>query len=51
MKENYSDYKNGLKTLGIETLFERRVKLCLKFAKKCLKIENFRKLFPLTFNV
>ena len=47
MKDNYSDYKNGLKTLGIETLFERREKLCLKFAKKCLKIENFRKLFPL----
>ena len=28
------------------TLAERRAKLCLKFAKKSLKIENFRHLFP-----
>ena len=33
--------------LDVETLFERREKLSLKFAKKCLKNENFKKLFPL----
>ena len=35
-----------MKLLDMESLKERRSKLCLKFAKKCLKIENFKKLFP-----
>ena len=30
----------------MESLYERRSNLCLKFAKKCLRIENFKKLFP-----
>ena len=47
LKEGYTDYKSGLKTLNIESLYDRREKLCLRFAKKCLKIENFKKLFPL----
>ena len=47
LKDEYRDYKNALKVLAVESLFERREKLCLKFAKKCLKNENFRKLFPL----
>ena len=47
LKEEYRDYKNALKVLAVESLFERREKLCLKIAKKCLKNENFRKLFPL----
>ena len=46
MKDNYSDYKNGLKTLGIETLFERREKLCLKFPKKMFKDRKFQKIVP-----
>ena len=41
MKENHSDNKNGLKTLGIETLFERREKLCLKFPKKMFRDRKF----------
>ena len=45
-KENYIDYKTALKTLNIETLYDRRKKLCLKFARKCLKNENLKKLFP-----
>ena len=36
-----------MKLLAVESLFKRREKLCLKFAKKCLKNENFKKLFPL----
>ena len=47
LKDEYRDYKNALKVLAVESLFERREKLCLKFAKKCIKNENFRKLFPL----
>ena len=46
MKENYRDYKTALKTLNIESLYDRREKLCLKFARKCLKDDNFKKLFP-----
>ena len=47
MKDNYKDYHSALKTLNLETLVDRRKKLCIKFAKKCLKIENMKKLFPL----
>ena len=47
LKEAYTNYKSGLKTLNIESFYNSREKLCLRFAKKCLKIENFKKLFPL----
>ena len=30
----YVNYENALKVVGLETLEERRQKLCLKFAKK-----------------
>ena len=32
--EKYIDYRNALKKLDIESLYERREALCLKFAKK-----------------
>ena len=47
LKDEYKDYKSALKFLAVDSLFERREKLSLKFAKKCLKNENFKKLFPL----
>ena len=47
MKDDYKDYHSALKFLNLETLSDRRNKLCIKFAKKCLKIENMKKLFPL----
>ena len=34
-------------TLKIKSLKDRREELCLKFAKSCLKIEKFKKFFPL----
>ena len=46
MKNNYKGYKNGLKTLRIQTLEKRREMLCLKFAKNCLKDEKLKKFFP-----
>ena len=49
-KEKYIDYKNALKIANIESLHERREMLCLRFAKKCLKMENFKKLFPVRNN-
>ena len=33
--------------LGILRLSERREVICLKFAKNCLRLENFKKLFPM----
>ena len=47
LRDAYCDYRSALKMLDAETLFERREKLSLKFAKKCLKNENFKKPFPL----
>ena len=35
------------KLTGLETLAARRTKLCLNFAKKCLKSEKTAKMFPL----
>ena len=46
LKEKYENYESALKLLNLDTLFKRREKLCLRFAKKCLKIENLKKLFP-----
>ena len=37
MGQTYTGYENGLKALNIETLDKRRDRLCLRFAKKCLK--------------
>ena len=45
--KNYESYSNTLSELGMERLSERRKLLCLKFAKKSLKVENFGHLFPL----
>ena len=44
---NYTTYKKGLKILNIQSLDERREALCLSFAKKCLKNEKVKNMFPL----
>ena len=46
----YDSYSLTLKSLNIETLFERREKLCLRFAKKSLNVDNFKHLFPVYKN-
>ena len=43
----YESYSETLKELGIMRLSKRREVICLKFAKSCLKLENFKKLFPM----
>ena len=45
--KNYESYSDTLSELGMKSLAVRRNILCLKFAKKSLKIENFGHLFPL----
>ena len=46
--KKYESYSETLKELGMVTLSERRESLCLKFAKKSLKVDNFGHLFPLS---
>ena len=40
LKENYQSYENACSVFAIETLEERRTRLCLKFATKNLISEN-----------
>ena len=47
LKDDYEYYENALRLTGLETLAARRAKLCLNFAKKCLKSEKTAKMFPL----
>ena len=44
---DYLNYEKALKLTKLESLDERRGFISLKFAKNCLKNENFSKLFPL----
>ena len=47
LKDKYIDYKSALQQLNIESLFDRRESLCLKFARKGLKLDQFKKMFPI----
>ena len=47
LQQNYIDYKQALKVLNLETLFDRREKLSLKFAKKCTSHPKASMMFPL----
>ena len=47
LSENYSSYENACIVLNKDTLEDRRKKICLKFALKCLKHERLSGLFPL----
>ena len=46
LKDRYDNYQDALKALDLQTLKDRREYLCLKFAKNCLKIEKFKRFFP-----
>ena len=46
LKHQYIDYDQALNTLKLETLKQRRAKLALKFAEKCLKNDEMKYLFP-----
>ena len=43
----YENYEQALKYLHIDTLDQRRDKLCISFAKKCIKLNNMKSLFPI----
>ena len=42
----YISYTSALEMCGLETLFQRRQKRCLDFAKKCVKHPKLKDLFP-----
>ena len=46
LKNKFIDYDQALTQLKLETLKERRAKLALKFAEKCLKNDEMKHLFP-----
>ena len=45
-KNDYQSYEKSLKILKMEKLHDRRERLSLSFAKKCLKHEKFSSMFP-----
>ena len=50
LKSDYNTYRNALELTSLTTLSERRSKLCLNFAKKCLKNPEMKQMFPLNPN-
>ena len=44
-KKQYSSYGNALKVAKMDKLEVRREKLCLQFAKNCLKIDKLKQMF------
>ena len=49
--KQYQSYSKALKVLGLDTLFDRRKKLCKKFARKSVKNEKFNKWFKVNNKV
>ena len=47
LQQSYTDYNQALDILELETLYERREHLCLKFARKCTKHPRAKAMFPL----
>ena len=51
LKEKYQDYESALKQVNIESLHDRREFICFKFSKKALRLEQFKKMFPVQKNL
>ena len=50
LQDEYLCYTDAMKTLGLQSLSERRDELCLRFAKSCVQNESTRDMFPLNSN-
>ena len=46
-RNSYENYENALEMSNLKSLKDRRKDLCLTFAKRCLKNEATKDLFPL----
>ena len=49
-RQNYHNYSSALQRANLQSLSDRRKKLCLKFAKKCLNNEFTKDMFPIKKN-
>ena len=47
LKNSYESYENALKVMNMETLDARREKLCMRFAKSCLRHDRMNSMFPM----
>ena len=47
LKGSYVSYEQALDELKLESLYDRRELLCLKFAKKCTKSSQVKDMFPI----
>ena len=45
LQQKYKNYKHALQLLEMDSLYDRREKLCLNFAQKCLKNPKFSHIF------
>ena len=50
LKDKYLSYNQALYDLRLDPLHLRREKICLRFAKKCVKHDKTKSLFPLNQN-
>ena len=50
LKDRYDNYEQALNYLNLDKLSKRRDDLCLRFAKKCLKMNKTKDMFPLNPN-
>ena len=48
--DKYKNYKDALGVIKLDSLEDRREKLCLRFAKQCLKHEKLKSMFPRKVN-
>jgi hypothetical protein len=46
MQDKFKSYEGALEILDLESLSERRERLCLQFARKCLNNDKMKYLFP-----
>ena len=46
LKEEYNTYEDALTTLNITSLYERRLVLCVKFAKNTTEHKKLKSMFP-----
>ena len=46
LKNKFDNYEDGLKFLNIDSMDERREKQALNFAKKCMRNEKLKNMFP-----
>ena len=50
LQDKYNSYNSALQQTDLNSLEDRRQSLCLSFARKCLKHEEMKALFPLRVN-